>query len=77
MEDAAWLSPEEKKKMEALKKELTNLKKEHKEFARRVGGLSSEERELWKRNSQRTNEVYLEMKELRFKNIMSAGESGF
>lgn len=73
MEDAQFLSPEDKNKMESLKQELSVLKKEHKEFAGRKGGLSPEEREAWRVNSQRTNQIYIEIKELRFKNVLEAG----
>lgn len=76
MEDGAWLNEEDKIKMEGLKKELADLKKEHKDFAKKKGGLTPEEREKWRLNSQRTNQVYVEMKELRFKNILGASESG-
>lgn len=76
MEDGQWLSQEDKKKMETLKKELASLKKEHKAFASRKGGISPEERETWRLNSQRTNEIYIEIKELRFKNVMEAGKGG-
>lgn len=75
MEDGEWLSKEDKAKMEALKKELADLKAEHKNFARNKGGLTPEDRERWRQNSQRTNEVYVEIKDLRFKNVMEAGKS--
>ncbi|HXH73321.1 MAG TPA: hypothetical protein VNJ08_00030 [Bacteriovoracaceae bacterium] len=74
MEDGAWLSQEDKDKMEALKAELIALKKEHKAFAGKKGGVSTEERERWRANSTRMNEVYIEIKDLRFKNIMEAGK---
>jgi len=73
MEDAEYLSPEDKKKMESLKSELATLKKEHKNFAGRKGGLSVEEKEAWRVNSQRTNQIYIEIKDLRHKNILEAG----
>lgn len=76
MEDSQWLSKEDKQRMESLKKELAALKAEHKEFAKNKNGLSPEDREKWKKNSHRTNEVYLEIKDLRFKNVMEAGKSG-
>lgn len=76
MEDGEWLSKEDKAKMEALKKELSDLKAEHKNFARNKGGLTPEDREKWRVNSQRTNEVYIEIKELRFKNVIEAGKAG-
>jgi hypothetical protein len=76
MEDGYWLSPEDKKLMEALKKELADLKAEHKNFAKKKNGLSPEERESWRKNSQRTNEVFIAIKDLRFKNVMEAGKSG-
>ena len=73
MEDGQYLSAEDKKKMESLKKELVALKAEHKAFASRKSGLSNEDREKWRVNSHRTNQVYIEMKELRLKNILEAG----
>lgn len=76
MEDGYWLSQEDKQRMEALKKELNELKAEHKNFAKNKGGLSPEDREKWRKNSHRTNEVYIEIKELRFKNVLEAGKSG-
>ena len=76
MEDGEWLSPEDKRKMESLKKELAKLKAEHKNFAKNKGGLTPEDREKWRLNSQRTNEVYIEIKDLRFKNVLEAGKSG-
>ncbi len=74
MEDSAWLSNEDKNKLEALKKELSVLKKEHKAFAAKKTGLTPEEKDKWKLNSQRTNQVYVEIKDLRFKNVMEAGK---
>lgn len=76
VEDGYWLSPEDKKKMEALKLELIKLKAEHKEFAKNKGKLTPEERERWRQNSHRTNEAHIEMKDLRHKNIMEAGRGG-
>lgn len=73
MEDSEWLSDEDKKKMEHLKDELRKLKIEHKSFAKSKGSLSVEDREKWRLNSQRTNQVYVEIKDLRFKNVMEAG----
>lgn len=74
MEDGEWLGQEDKNKMDALKKELAELKKEHKAFAAKKGGVSPEERERWRANSTRMNEVYIGIKDLRFKNIMEAGK---
>lgn len=73
MEDAAYLSKEDKALMESLKKELADLKAEHKNFAKNKGGLTPEQRERWRVNSQRTNEVYIAIKDLRHKNILEAG----
>lgn len=73
MEDSAYLSQEDKDKLESLKKELAELKKEHKGFAAKKSTLTPEERERWRVNSHRTNEVYVEIKELRLKNILEAG----
>lgn len=75
MEDGKWLSKEDKEKMESLKKELATLKSEHKNFAKSKGGLSPEDREKWRVNSQRTNQIYIEIKDLRFKNVMEASKS--
>jgi hypothetical protein len=74
MEDGHWLSKEDKAKMNNLNKELAKLKAEHKQFAANKGALTQEQRETWRLNSQRTNQVYLEIKELRFKNILEAGK---
>lgn len=74
MEDSAYLSPEDKQKLEDLKNELLQLKKEHKMFAAKKGGVTPEERERWKLNSHRTNQVFIEIKDLRFKNVMEASK---
>lgn len=74
MEDGYWLSKEDKNKMEALKKELVSLKEEHKSFAKNKGSLTAEQKEQWRLNSQRTNQVYIEIKDLRFKNVIEAGK---
>lgn len=74
MEDGQFLSKEDKAKMESLKKELASLKAEHKDFASRKNKLTPEERETWRKNSTRTNEVYIEIKDLRFKNVLEAGK---
>lgn len=76
MEDSESLSREDKNKLESLKRELLSLKSEHKKFAKNKDGLSSEDREKWRLNSQRTNEVYIEIKELRLKNIIEAAKNG-
>jgi hypothetical protein len=74
MEDSKYLSPEDKAKMDALKKELVKLKAEHKDFAKNKGKLTPEQKEKWRLNSQRTNEVYIGIKDLRFKNVIEAGQ---
>lgn len=74
MEDAHYLSKEDKQIMESLKKELAALKAEHKEFASRKSKITSEDREKWRVNSSRTNEVHIALKELRLKNILEAGK---
>ena len=74
MEDGEWLSSEDKTKMDNLKSELVKLKKEHKGFAAKKSSLTVEEKEKWRVNSQRTNQVFIEIKDLRFKNIMDAGK---
>lgn len=73
MEDGQWLDQTDKNKLESLKSELVKLKKEHKAFASKKSGLSAEEREAWRLNSQRTNQVHIEIKDLRLKNILEAG----
>ncbi len=73
MEDGQYLSLEDKKIMESLKKELMALKAEHKDFASKKAKLSPEERETWRKNSVRTNEVYIAIKDMRLKNILEAG----
>lgn len=76
MEDSANLSTEDKNKLEALKRELTKLKKEHKGFASKKSALTVEEKATWKVNGQRTNQIYIEIKDLRHKNILEAGRNG-
>lgn len=73
MEDSKYLSKEDKDLMESLQKELKVLKAEHKDFAKNVGKLTPEQREKWRLNSQRTNEIYIAIKDLRFKNVIEAG----
>lgn len=73
MEDSKYLSKEDKALMESLQNELKDLKAEHKDFAKNKGKLTPEQREKWRLNSQRTNEVYIAIKDLRFKNVMEAG----
>jgi hypothetical protein len=73
MEDGEYLSPEDKKLLEDLKVELARLKVEHKDFASRKLKITPEERELWRKNSVRTNEIYIAIKDLRHKNILEAG----
>lgn len=74
MEDGRYLSQEDRQKLEDLKAELVTLKAEHKDFAKNKNGLTPEQRERWRVNSTRTNQVYIEIKDLRFKNIMEAGK---
>lgn len=73
MEDSKYLNKEDKELMESLQKELKELKAEHKDFAKNKGKLTPEQREKWRLNSQRTNEIYIAIKDLRFKNVMEAG----
>jgi hypothetical protein len=73
MEDGYWLSQEDKDKLAALQKELLALKEEHRSFASRKRELTVEERESWRINSHRTNQVFIEIKDLRLKNILEAG----
>lgn len=74
MEDSAFLNAEDKKKLDSLIKELAELKVEHKNFAKNKGGLTPEQKEKWRANSQRTNQVHIEIKDLRFKNVIEAGK---
>lgn len=74
MEDGVYLSKEDRAKLEALKKELVELKAEHKDFASRKSKISPEDRELWKKNSTRTSDVHIAIKDLRLKNILEAGK---
>lgn len=74
MEDGRYLSKEDRIKMDTLKKELEVLKAEHKGFAKNVGSLTPEQREKWRANSQRTNQVHIEIKDLRHKNVLEAGK---
>lgn len=76
MEDSANLSLEDKNKLEALKLELEKLKKEHKAFAAKKSALTAEEKETWRVNGHRTNQVHIEIKDLRHKNILEAGRNG-
>lgn len=75
MEDSKYLNPEDKKRLEDLIQELATLKVEHKAFAANKGGLTPEDREKWRKNSHRTNQVHIEIKDLRFKNVLEAGKS--
>lgn len=73
MEDGLFLDKEDKAKMTSLLKELDRLKKEHKVFASNVKKISPEDREKWRANSHRTNQIHIEIKELRVKNILEGG----
>ena len=72
MEDSQYLNPEDKKKLQSLIKELADLKAEHKTFAKNKGGLTPEQKDKWRLNSQRTQQVHIEIKDLRHKNILEA-----
>ncbi len=74
MEDSQFLGPEDKKTLEDLKQELITLKAEHKVFAANKGKISPEDREKWRQNSHRTNQVHILIKDLRFKNVIEAGK---
>lgn len=74
MEDGRYLSKEDVKKLDDLKKELIALKAEHKSYASRKSQISPEDREKWRLNSHRTNEVHIAIKDLRLKNILEAGK---
>lgn len=73
MEDGLFLSKEDKEKMVALQKELEVLKAEHKLFASTKSKLTPEDRERWRVNSQRTNQIHIDIKEMRVKNILEGG----
>ena len=75
MEDSEWLSQEDKNKMESFKNELAKLKSEHKKFAKNKGSITPDDKEKWRLNSQRTNQIYIDIKNLRFKNVMNAGKA--
>ncbi|MES2526622.1 MAG: hypothetical protein V4598_06020 [Bdellovibrionota bacterium] len=74
MEDGKYLSKEDQKKFADLKTELAALKAEHKDFASRKSKLTPEDREAWRKNSVRTNEVFIAIKDMRLKNILEAGK---
>ena len=74
MEDGKYLTKEDQKKLDDLKKELVTLKAEHKNFASRKNKLTPEDRETWRKNSTRTNEVFIAIKDMRLKNILEAGK---
>jgi hypothetical protein len=74
MEDGKYLSKEDQRKLKDLLKELDALKAEHKAFAKNKNGLTPEDREKWRANSTRTNQVHIEIKDLRFKNVLEAGK---
>jgi hypothetical protein len=75
MEDSKYLSPEDKARMASLTKELDLLKREHKTFAKNKGSLTAEQKESWRLNSKRTNEIHIEIKDLRHKNVLEAARS--
>lgn len=74
MEDGKYLTQEDQKKLIDLKQELVTLKTEHKSFASRKSQISPEDRQSWRKNSVRTNEVHIAIKDLRLKNILEAGK---
>lgn len=74
MEDGAFLSSEDKKKLNSLKVELDNLKSEQGYFTKRKNGLSAEDKEKWRAISIRINQISVEIKDLRQKNILEAGK---
>lgn len=75
MEDGKYLNSEDKKKLNSLKVEMDNLKTEQDYFAKRKSGLSPEEKEKWRSISHRMNQISIEIKDLRHKNILEAGKS--
>jgi hypothetical protein len=74
MEDGKYLTIEDRAALESYLKELETLKKEHRNFAKNKGALTPEQRELWRVNSHRTNQVHIAVKTLRHKNILEAGK---
>ena len=74
MEDGAYLNSDDKKQLNALKVELDNLKTEQSYFTKRKNGLSSEDKEKWRAISIRINQISVEIKDLRQKNILEAGK---
>jgi hypothetical protein len=74
MEDGAYLNSDDKKLLNALKVELDNLKTEQSYFTKRKNGLSSEDKEKWRAISIRINQISVEIKDLRQKNILEAGK---
>lgn len=74
MEDGAYLNSDDKKLLNALKVELDNLKTEQCYFTKRKNGLSSEDKEKWRAISIRINQISVEIKDLRQKNILEAGK---
>ena len=72
MEDGVNLSPADRSLLRQHLLELEALKVEHKEFAAQKGGLTPEQREKWRLNSQRTAELHLAVKDMRRKNILQA-----
>ena len=74
MEDGVYLNSDDKKKLNALKVELDNLKTEQSYFTKRKNGLSVEDKEKWRAISIRINQISVEIKDLRQKNILEAGK---
>ncbi len=74
MEDGAYLNSDDKKQLNALKVELDNLKTEQSYFTKRKNGLSPEDKEKWRAISIRINQISVEIKDLRQKNILEAGK---
>jgi hypothetical protein len=54
--------------------ELDNLKTEQSYFTKRKNGLSPEDKEKWRAISIRINQISVEIKDLRQKNILEAGK---
>lgn len=75
MEDGKYLNKEDRKKLNSLIVEMDKLKKEQDYFAMRKSALTKEEKDSWKTISQRMNQISIEIKELRHKNILEAGKS--
>jgi len=74
MEDGQYLKKEDQLKLADLKRELLNLKGKHEKFAQSKTELNAEDKEKWRSNSMRMNQIHIEIKDLRHKNVLEAGK---